>query len=116
MTIDATALPVPARVEFEDGAVFEQSQWQQLGILRTRFPDAANRPQLLTLHYEDKHGAVCAVVRAHYAAWCNSDFDWTMPGASNSSRFVHRAPPTIDWTNPASATARVYLEEVLAHD
>jgi hypothetical protein len=117
VTIDADALPRPSRVEWEDGTVRVQSNgWRSGGILRTRTPDPQLRPRRWSLIYERVHGAVAAALRAHFAEHGNTDFAWTPPGTSIAARVIYREPTTIDWDNATSASCRVFLEEVLAHD
>lgn len=115
--IAADALPRPSLVEFEDGTVrLQSSGWRSGGLLRTREPDPQLRPRRWSLTYERVHGAVAAALRAHFAEHGNRDFDWTPPGSSFPARVIYREPTTIDWDNATSASCRVFLEEVLAHD
>lgn len=115
--IDANALPTPSKVEAEQqNAVVQSSAWRSGSILQSRDVDPTNRPRIWTLIFERVNGATGSAIRQHFAAHCLRDFSWTPPGESTARRVIHREPPTLDWESSTTLSARVYLEEVLAHD
>lgn len=116
MTIDAAAIPRPARVEVETLTTLQQSRWRDGALLFSREPDPANRRRRWGLIYETAPAAVGDALRRHFAAYHGTDFTWTPPGSNQPVRVIYSEPTSIDWANPASCSARVYLEECLAHD
>lgn len=116
MTIDVSALPRPSRVEVEPRTNLQQSRWREGTPLVTRDPDPANARALWSLSYEKVHAVVGSALREHYQAHHDVDWDWTPPGSLQARRVIYAEPTSIDWQNPTTCDARVFLEEVLAHD
>lgn len=117
MTIAKDALPTPSTVDLEQLTARQQSSaWRSGGILRTRDADPQNRPRRWTLTYQLANGATLAAVRQHFQQHNLTDFDWTPAAGAAAARVIHREPPTLDWDSSTTGTARVFLEEVLAHD
>lgn len=117
MTIDASAIPTPSRVECEPQDQRQQYRaWRSGTPLRTRDVDPENRPRRWSLIYERTNGAVGDALRQHFQAHNLTDFDWLPPGEAELVRVIHYEPPSIDWDNATTCSARVYFEEVLAHD
>lgn len=113
-SIAATALPSPARVEWDAEDVVRQSQ--RGGILHHYEPDPQLRPRSCTLHYERALAPVADAIRRHFREHPHEAFDWTPPGEADPIRVMHAAPPNIAWDSAIAATCQVYLEESLAYD
>ena len=115
--IDAGALPMPSRIELDDGTSIENTAAFARGsLLYVREPDPQVRPVVFFLIYERVTGRVADALRQHFDQHAFTDFDWTPPGATHAIRVMHAEPPEIAWETTQSANARVPLEQVLAHD
>jgi len=113
-SIDSTSLPTPSALSWEDGTEQLQNKWQQGGVLATHFPDPAQQPAVVDLIYEGKHGSVLDAIWRHYSDHNGTDFTLQLPGDAFPRRWVHRAPPALEWQNETAGGARVFLEETLA--
>lgn len=116
MTWANAQLPTPSAIEWEDGTAFyTSSKWQQGGTFAVRVPDEQVDPRRFALVYQQKPAAVLNALRSHLEQFFGTSFDYTPPGESVALRVVYAEATRIQWTNPTTGEARVFLEEALAH-
>lgn len=115
--IDQLALPNPSSVTTEDGSVVRVSSAAGGNVIVQDRPDAGLSPVLLSLAYASGTlRATLLALRDHYTQWHCGDFDWVMPGETIARRWIYREPTQIKFETAGAGSARVTLEEVLAHD
>lgn len=112
--VDGDLLPLASRVNVVESQVVNYSaNWRGGSILHRNTPDATLDLRQWEVGYENVHGSLASVLRAHYRTYQGATFRFVPPGAAvaDAVRVFYREPTSIDWSNATSANVRVFIEE-----
>lgn len=122
MGFDTPQLPMPTRVNERDLSVIHRSRgWRDGGLLLSNEPDenvplnSALYPRAWELVYQRARGNLLRVLQQHYDEFFATAFEWTPPGGADALMVIYEQPTTIQWDTAVMGSARVFLEEPMAH-
>lgn len=113
-TIPSDLLPTPSTCAVQDASILRVSQGGE--TLQIHAPDAAVKPRVWVLTWENSYGAVGDAVRRHYRENPFGTWMFTVPKTAEVVTVYWLTPPSISWASAVSASMTGELEEALAHE
>lgn len=114
MTIAADRLPHPSGWDQRTGPVRSRSNLDGRMVFG-RTADPALVERVLTLSWDSVRREVVDAIWRHYKAWAFGTFLLKDPRSGSDVRCRWLGPPTIQWTNPITASVVGDFEATLAH-